>query len=131
MLGRTESSGYNGPTKSIHWGPDAIALMDNEPEKVELEDQGIRITWKDGHRSIYSHRVLRLKCPCAQCVDEMTHELRLDPDTVPMDVRAEDHLVVGNYALQFLWSDVHYTGIYTYEFLRSNCTCMECLAARD
>ncbi len=109
---------------------EAIIFMSNGPEEIDLEDQGVRITWQDGHRSVYAHRVLRLKCPCAQCVDEWTHELRLDPDTVPMDVRAEDYLPVGNYALQFLWSDVHYTGIYTYEFLRSACTCMECLAAR-
>ena len=104
--------------------------MSNGPEHVALEDQGIRITWPDGHQSIYPHRALRLKCPCAQCVDEWTHELRLDPETVPMSVRAEDQMTIGNYALQFLWSDVHYTGIYTYEFLRAMCSCMECLAAK-
>ena len=103
----------------------------NGPEQVELEDQGIRIIWKDGHRSIYPHRALRLKCPCAHCVDEWTHELRLDPDKVPMDVKAVDQMAVGSYALEFLWSDVHYTGIYTFEYLRGLCSCIDCLAARQ
>jgi len=105
--------------------------LSNEPERVELEDQGIRIHWKDGHQSIYPHRLLRLRCPCAHCVDEWTHQLRLDPDTVPQDVQAVDQMTIGNYAIEFLWSDTHYTGIYTYDFLRSLCSCIECLSARD
>ena len=102
-----------------------------EPRKVELTDQGIRVDWSDGHRSVYAHRFLRLRCPCAQCVDEMTRAPRLDPETVPQDLHAVDYMTVGNYALEFLWSDAHYTGIYTYESLRSLCTCMECMAARE
>ena len=99
-------------------------------ESVELSPQGILILWKDGHRGIHPYRLLRLSCPCAQCVDEWTHMPRLDPDSVPQDISAVDHMPVGNYALQFLWSDAHYTGIYTFEFLRSNCSCMTCLAQR-
>ena len=36
---------------------------------------------------------------------------------VPDDIIAVDHIVVGNYALQFLWSDGHSTGIYPYRML--------------
>ena len=42
------------------------------------------------------------------------------------DVRAVDQMQVGNYALQFLWSDTHYTGIYPYLFLLAECTCIPC-----
>ena len=98
------------------------------PQSVELADQGIRIEWDDGHRSLYPHRFLRLRCPCAHCVDEWTRKQRLDPDTVSQDIRAVDHMIIGNYAVEFLWSDAHYTGIYSYEFLRKLCTCMECAA---
>lgn len=28
---------------------------------------------------------------------------------------------VGSYAIQFMWSDGHYTGIYTWEFLKQAC----------
>jgi DUF971 family protein len=37
---------------------------------------------------------------------------------------------VGNYAVQFLWSDAHFTGLYTYRLLRAACTCIECNAIR-
>ena len=51
--------------------------------------------------------------------------------TVPEDVKAIDHMPVGNYATQFLWSDAHYTGLYTFRYLRSICTCIQCNAARS
>ena len=57
--------------------------------------------------------MLRLRCPCASCVEEMTGRALLDAESVERDVRAVDQLPVGQYALQFLWSDTHYTGIYT------------------
>ena len=100
------------------------------PKEVTLEGNSIIILWSDGHRSPYPHRYLRLRCRCASCVDEITGKPRLNPDTVPQDVRAVDQLTVGNYALQFLWSDTHYTGIYPYLFLRSVCTCIACNQAR-
>ena len=104
---------------------------DVSPETVEISEQGIRILWKDGHRSVYPHRFLRLRCPCAHCVDEWTHAPRLDPEIVPQDVQAVDYMMIGYYAIEFLWSDTHYTGIYTYDFLRTLCSCMECLAKRE
>ena len=100
------------------------------PKEVNIEDQAIVVLWDDGHRSPYPHRYLRLRCPCAGCVDEMSGAPTLDPEQVPQDLRAVDHMTVGNYALQFLWSDAHHTGMYTYRFLRSACTCMACNAAR-
>ncbi len=102
-----------------------------EPEKVEITEQGIRIDWKDGHHSLYPHRFLRLRCPCAHCIDEWTQAPRLDPDTVPLDLYAADYIEVGNYAIEFLWSDAHYTGIYTHESLRNLCTCIQCTSDRE
>ena len=100
------------------------------PKEVDFDGDNIVILWDDGHRSPYPHRFLRLRCPCASCVDEMSGRPRLDPDQVPQDVRAVDQMQIGNYAIQFLWSDAHYTGIYTYRLLRSACTCIVCNQAR-
>ena len=100
------------------------------PVDINLEDNGVVINWDDGHRSPYGHRFLRLRCPCASCVDEMTGRLTLDEDSIPKDVKAVDQLPVGNYGVQFLWSDTHYTGIYTYKVLRAACTCIICNNAR-
>ena len=41
------------------------------------------------------------------------------PENIPEDVEALDWMTVGRYALQFLWSDAHDTGIYPYAMLRS------------
>lgn len=101
-----------------------------KPIEVDIEGPAITILWDDGHRSVYPHRMLRLRCQCASCVEEMTGRPRLNPDTVPAEVRAIDQMPVGNYALQFLWSDAHYTGIYTYRFLRAVCACIPCNEGR-
>lgn len=100
------------------------------PQNVELAEKSVRILWDDGHQGVYPHRFLRLACPCASCIDEMTGEPRLDPATVPDEVRVDDYMAVGSYALQFLFTDAHYTGIYTFERLREICTCRQCWESR-
>jgi DUF971 family protein len=37
--------------------------------------------------------------------------------------------LVGQYALQFEWSDGHRTGIYSFERLRQLCPCEDCTKA--
>ena len=60
--------------------------------------------------SEYPPRYLRLMCPCAGCVEEMTHRPILNPATVPMDVHPLTVEYVGEYALRFDWSDGHKHG---------------------
>ena len=100
------------------------------PDAINLEDDAVVILWEDAHRSPFPHRYLRLRCPCANCIDEMSGKRTLDPDTVPQDVKAVDQMPVGKYGVQFLWSDTHYTGIYTYKVLRAACPCIICTEAR-
>lgn len=78
----------------------------------------LRIVWHDGEVSEFEPWLLRTRCPCAGCVDEMTGIRTLRPDAVAEDVYPTAIHYVGRYALQFLWSDGHATGIYPYEFLR-------------
>jgi ATP-binding protein involved in chromosome partitioning len=82
------------------------------------DEQRLRIRWGDGAVSEYWPRDLRLACPCAGCVDEMTGVRTLDPATVRPDVYPTAIHYVGRYALQFVWSDGHSTGFYTWEYLR-------------
>lgn len=95
------------------------------PTTVSLDPDAIRITWSDGHHSLYPHRFLRGNCPCAACVHEMTGRRMVAVKDVPVDVQALDQVTIGRYALQFLWSDAHDTGIYTYLVLRKLCQCDE------
>ena len=93
---------------------------------VELNVDSVNIEWSDGHSSIYGSKHLRINCGCAECIEEWTSRRILDPDTVPEDIRPEDYLTVGRYAIQFLWSDAHYTGIYPFDILRKLCQCDLC-----
>ena len=99
--------------------------------KVELDEKGVAIEWSDGHASIYDAKYLRINCGCAECVEEWSNRKLLDPASVPADIHAEDYLMVGRYAVQFLWSDAHYTGIYPFKVLRQLCQCDQCKAAKS
>ncbi|MBI4586066.1 MAG: P-loop NTPase [Planctomycetes bacterium] len=102
-----------------------------EPKEfAQITKEGLRILWKDGHESLYPFRHLRLRCSCAQCVDEMTGKKRLQEETVPLDVRALALSPVGRYAYHIEWSDGHRSGIYTFEYLREICPCEACMATR-
>ena len=63
-------------------------------------------------------RELRLACGCAECIDEWSGAGRLDPGSVPEDVRPVRIQTVGRYAIQIEWSDGHGAGIYPFARLR-------------
>jgi DUF971 family protein len=92
-----------------------------DPEFIGPTDdaQRLAIVWRDGHRSEYAPRLLRLSCRCAGCIDERTGQPILNPANVPPDVYPLAIHYVGRYALRFDWSDGHGTGIYPFELLRS------------
>lgn len=102
-----------------------------DAERVDLTDNVITVQWADGHVSHYENKYLRINCGCAECVEEWSQRKLLDPATVPSNIRAEDHLAIGRYAIQFLWSDAHYTGIYPLQLLRSLCQCQDCPAGTN
>ncbi len=98
------------------------------PDEIGPTDDGtaLRIAWEDGHESIYLPYDLRLVCPCARCVDELTGRRTLTPEMVDDGVYPEAIEYVGRYALRFFWSDGHNTGIYPFDYLRGLCGCPEC-----
>jgi DUF971 family protein len=64
---------------------------------------------------------------CAGCVDEMTGARKIVHGSIPASIERNSVTPVGNYALQFGWSDGHNTGIYSFEYLRALCPCPRCL----
>ena len=94
---------------------DRIVPLEIGPTQDEAR---LRIVWKDGVASEYVPRDLRLLCPCAGCVDEMSGVRTLLAEQVDESVYPTAIHYVGQYALQFLWSDGHTTGIYAFEYLR-------------
>ena len=84
------------------------------------------IVWEDGHHSSYNTAVLRRACPCAGCVNEWTGEQILDPLQVLETAKPVRIEPVGRYAIRIVWNDLHDSGIYTFDHLRSLCPCDEC-----
>lgn len=97
------------------------------PVGIRRTGAGLEIRWDtDGHLGVYPARALRLACPCAGCVEEMTNRPLLDPATVPDDIAPVAVELVGAYAIRVRWSDGHATGLYTFELLLANCPCAAC-----
>ena len=106
-----------------------MAVVNPLPVAVTRRDDGVLVDWDAvGHRALYPSRTLRLQCPCAECVEEMSGRSLLDPATVPADIRPLEVRLVGAYGLRISWSDGHGTGIYTFERLRRECPCARCTA---
>jgi DUF971 family protein len=97
------------------------------PHAINRRDEGILIEWDTaGHEAWFPARALRLACPCAACVEEMSGRALLDAASIPEDVRPVALALVGAYGLQVQWSDGHGTGIYTFQRLLSSCPCNAC-----
>lgn len=100
------------------------------PLAIHRGERDITITWAADHRAVYPARDLRIACHCAQCRDEFTGRLLLEPGHIPEDMTARRLELVGSYAIRIDWSDGHSTGIYTYEYLLEICPCEKCEATR-
>jgi ATP-binding protein involved in chromosome partitioning len=88
------------------------------PAKIGAPGPEFSIEWSDGLKTVFTARDLRLACPCAACVDEVSGQRTLRPEYVAQDVIALSVHPVGRYALQIMWSDGHNTGLYGFEYLR-------------
>ena len=56
---------------------------------------------------------LRLKCPCALCIEETTGRKLINKNLISPDISIINIHEVGNYGLRVMFSDGHNTGIYT------------------
>jgi len=87
--------------------------------RVHKDDAVLEIVWTEEETSRLSFRLLRQSCRCAACIDEFSGKQILDRESVPKDIQLKDVSLTGNYALKFLWSDDHDTGLYTWTHLNS------------
>jgi ATP-binding protein involved in chromosome partitioning len=89
------------------------------PVAISRRDDGIILDWGPAGTVWLAARALRLACPCALCVEEMTGRRLIDPLQVPPDVRPLRLALVGGYGLRVDWSDGHSTGIYPFAWLKA------------
>ena len=81
--------------------------------------------WADGLESYINLKVLREKCPCANCEGEKDVFGNIyKGDSKSMNENSfllKGIQPVGYYALRPFWNDGHHSGIYSFEFLRTLC----------
>ena len=109
-----------------------MEILDAYPTSylLEAEKRQLILTWSDDHESIHPYELLRRNCPCAMCAGEGNFPGQMTADTPLSSVETDLYEIqpIGRYGLSPVWGDGHHTGIYTYEKLRAECQCDECLA---
>ena len=109
-----------------------------QPESLDWigNHEAVRISWADGHESLFPVAFLRRICPCAACAG--THESpplspkpegarrlqmlsHAEADEARESVSVVQAWPVGNYGIGLLWADGHRDGIYTFKYLREHC----------
>ena len=94
--------------------------------QADRNERILTITWNDGTECRYTFTGLRAICPCVECKGGHANmggppDMNKYAAAANSDLNLEGVEQVGSYALQFNWSDGHWTGIYTWEFLRAAC----------
>ncbi len=91
-----------------------------EPATIDVaRDEGVTITFLDGHVARFDLLSLRDACPCATC-----RSLRDRGEVVwprpgsPTPLRIENAELHGAWGLRLTWNDGHATGIFPFEALR-------------
>ncbi len=92
-------------------------------QDIQIIGDNIAIKWEDGHETFHQMGRLRSLSPSAETSGErdlLGKEIGYIPkgrDYSAVTVRSWNF--VGNYAVQFRFSDGHSSGIYSYDYLRS------------
>lgn len=91
------------------------------PKSVQAIGNEIALLWDDGIESYYPMETLRALSPSAENVGErdLLGEIHGgDARKSFPGVTITSWNIVGNYAIQFVFSDGHNTGIYSFDYLR-------------
>ena len=108
---------------------EAMMIVTNEelspfsPQEMNLVNDGktLIIKWQDNVEHVISAFNVRLNCPCAHCVDEITGAKLIKEENIPPNVKILESTPVGRYGAKFSFDDPSpgaNSGIYTFTFLR-------------
>ncbi len=100
-------------------------MPSNTPTHLDVKkDRGLTVEWPDGTSSYYSVAYLRRMSPSAD-MRQLREKMEANPLTIlpaaaagTGDIAIAHAELVGNYAINFTFTDGHATGIYTWEYLR-------------
>jgi DUF971 family protein len=90
------------------------------PETIDLIGDTVAVRWPDGREDYFPMETLRALSPSAENVGEPDIFGNIhggDPRTEFPGVTVEDFEIVGRYAVRFVFSDGHKTGLYSFPYL--------------
>ena len=90
------------------------------PASIELIGDLVAICWADGREDFYPMESLRALSPSADNVGEPDIFGNIhggDPRTEFPGVTVTDYEMIGRYALRFIFSDGHQTGLFSFPYL--------------
>jgi DUF971 family protein len=91
------------------------------PTDIQLIGNEVAIRWSHDGETIVSASTLRAASPSASAKGEPDIFGRMHGGEGPLDfsdIGITSWKIVGNYAVQFTFTDGHRTGLYSYELLR-------------
>ena len=91
------------------------------PESIALVGSTVALSWPDGREDFLPMDYLRARSPSAETAGEpdIFGNIRGgDPRTEFPGVVVTGYEMVGRYAIRFIFSDGHDSGLYTFEYLR-------------
>lgn len=91
------------------------------PNDIQLIGNQIAIAWDDGEESFIPCERLRAASPSAETQGErdiLGHLHGGDSRSDFSGVTVDSWSQIGNYAIRFVFSDGHRTGLYSYDLLR-------------
>jgi trimethyllysine dioxygenase len=80
----------------------------NQISSASLENDKLKVHWRNGERSEFHNVWLRDHCNCAKCFNQATHQRELDLLDVPLDIKPRS-VVASEEGLQLTWPDDHVT----------------------
>ena len=91
------------------------------PTNIQIIGSEVAIVWDDGVESYYPAEKLRAASPSAETQGERDifgTQYGGGGSRNFSGVEVLDWARIGNYAIQFIFSDGHRTGLYSYDYLR-------------
>ena len=110
LLSFRRQAGLLIPARSMH-----------APVNIQLIGTEVAIVWDDGVESYFNPEQLRAASPSAETQGERDifgHQYGGNGPKNVAGVTVLDWAKIGNYAVQFIFSDGHRTGLYSYDYLR-------------
>jgi prepilin-type processing-associated H-X9-DG protein len=91
-----------------------------QPRLIDVaRDEGVTITFHDGHVARFGLARLRAACPCAECRGRRERGEPAWPRSgSPARLRIEDAHRHGAWGILLVWNDGHATGIFPFRSLR-------------